>query len=354
MATSEDPKGRGLRKERFFVRVPTTDGEDGNATEFFDVTEHLGKLPPFTKPKTTCAMRATDEVVAFSLLHLTKKTVASFLEKPMHLPKGPLARLERKAVQAGAAGDIDGDHMIAEIGEHRHRLTISRDDAGVATIDHVDEETPATFQLPRQALQLTVYLRSPQVDRVMAVSFIGYTGKPEDTESVVRAVSHVLFNLSQLVEFRLLAGIETVDVPPPPSRWAAADTNPVSGEEVAFPVPVRLYSAEAQPQLVGEGTVGVTVDLDRANPTSGRLLYHVSPDEHLAELFASYRTMFDHSITHQLRAGLGDEDLANIAYDVVLGAISTGDIERLREIGEQLAGGIDLTPTQYRLRQAGA
>src|SRR5664279_1514234 len=56
-------------KEAFFVRVATPEKPAGL---FFNASAFVGKQMPYNKPLATCAMRVEDDVVAFSLLHLTK------------------------------------------------------------------------------------------------------------------------------------------------------------------------------------------------------------------------------------------------------------------------------------------
>ncbi len=50
----------------------------------------------------------------------------------------------------------------------------------------------------------------------------------------------------------------------------------------------------------------------------------------------------------QLRQVLGDDQIADITYDVILGGVDTGTVERLREVGATMQE-LDVTPTNYRI-----
>lgn len=327
------------RKEAFFVRVPAADGN----VSFFNATEYLGKEMPFTKPQATCAMRASGSSVVFSLLHLTKRTAANIVDSPIELPRGPLSRLERKSAQAA---ELEPGQIIVEVGEATHRFDIVIDDAGVARLEIVGDADADQLELPMRALQMSLYFKSPVVDRTVAIGFIGHLGKPGTMETVTRAASMVLFSISQLVEFRILSGIETITVPATAGRWTAAAVRK-NEDKVVFEVPVWLFGENVEP--LGNGPVTVEIDLDNANPSSGRLLCHYTPDESIAEAFnLGFKGIFDMAITELLRLHLGEDELASITYDIVLGAVESGTTDRLREAAATIEG-LDFTPKQYRL-----
>lgn len=331
-------------KEAFFVRVTGPD----DRPEFFNATAYLGKELPYTKPQATCAMRVEDDAVCFSLLHLTKRSAASIVGTPVQMPRGPLARLHRRVT---SLEDLTDDVLVVEHGEAVYRMQIIRGDNGVARLEMLagygagdDQDDDVTFELPLGAVQLSLYLRSPRVGRPVAVGFIGHIGKPGTPETLTRAASMVLNSISGLVEFRILSGIETVKVPAPPSKWAYRPPVRKDDERVVFELAANLFSVDYQP--VGAGTVVVEIDLENANPTTGRLLYHLNPSENIAAAFADYRAVLDGAVTDVLRRCLGDE-LAAITYDVVLGEVSSGTLERLREAVAPMRG-FDLTPREYR------
>lgn len=336
-------------REAYFVRVA---GPEDGSPQFFNATQHLGRPMPFEKPLATCAMQVKDDLIAFSLLHLTKRTAPSIASAPVSMPRGSLAKLERHS--AGYA-ELGAGEIAVELNEETYRLTVERDENGVATLEQVlpteseeSGEVPAdtTFELPRSAVQLTLFLRSPAVGRLVGVTFIGHLGKPGDgIETVPRAAAKVLNSLSQLAEFRILTGIETVNLPPAPNRWAIRAAARRPEEQPIVEVPVWLFSAEFQP--LAAGSVVVEVDVENANPSSGRLLCKYAPSEPIAELFPHYRNTFDLQIAAKLRLALGDDDIASITYDIVLGTVDTGTLERLREALGTIAGQ-DLTPTQVK------
>lgn len=341
-------KRQKASKEAFFVRVPTPD--EGAA--FFNASAYIGKTMPYKKPQATCAMRVEDDTVAFSLLHLTKKAAMNIAGNDIQMPRGPLAKLIR---HAAAISDLAADEIIAVHDDREYRLTVSRDDAGIVSLDMKpgfgdgdDRDDDVTFDLPFGAVQVTLYLHSAAVGRRIAVGFIGHIGKPGTPETITRAVSMILNSISGLVEFRLLAGIETVRVPSAPTKWASRPAARRDEDKVVLAVPVYLFGADLAP--AGSGDVVVEVDLDNANSTTGRLLYHLHPEDKVAEAFEAYRAICDTAITEQLRLMLGDE-LAGITYDVVLGEVSSGTVERLREAMAVFATGIDLAPNQWKLHQ---
>jgi len=382
-------------REAFFVRIDAGDGK----VAFFDATEHVGKIMPFKKPQATCAMRVSEAVVSFSLLHMTKKTAVTLGTKPVEIPRGPLSRLERRGVQfpeletneiivevteriflprdesaaapvadtpveAGLAdlfsapvateapGALAGLFQSDEAAPKRaprdeevkvdvYKLQIRRDDNGVATIEDPAE---TVIELPRGAVRLSVYIKSPAVPRMLAVGFIGHLGKPGNMESIARMAGLVLNSLSHLTEFRLLSQIETVALGASPSRPAATRVR-AKEERAVFEVKGYLFSADSAP--VAHGSVVVEVDLEHANPTSGRLLCNYTPDKALEEAFEHYRGIFDSGIQQALRGILGEELIEQLTFDIVLGSVDGPGVDSLREAGEQI-GGIDCTPTQFR------
>lgn len=333
------------KKEAFFVQVPTSD----NSVAYFNVTEHLGKAMPFEKPKATCAMRVTAESISFSLLHLTKKAATTVAGQSLQMPRGPLAKLERRAA---TFTDLADDEVAVEHGRDEegkaivHKLKIERDENGIAHLSSIDDEV--NFELPKGAVGLSIYMRSPAVKRIMGVGFIGHIGKPGDPTSLSRAVSMALFSLSQLTEFKILSGIETVNVPAPPSKWGTARRAVQRQEKAAAMVPTRFFSGDPQPAPVGAGHVGVEVDLENANPNSGRLLFHYTPDKDLEAAWPSFRPLYDSTISALVTSHLGADEVADITYEIVLGAVEAGTVERLKEALEAIKG-LDCTPTQYRL-----
>jgi hypothetical protein len=377
-------------REAFFVRIDAGDGK----VAFFDATEHVGRIMPFRKPQATCAMRVSDGVVSFSLLHMTKKTATTLTAKPVEMPRGPLARLERRAVQFEdlADGEIiveiterimkpreevqtpapenepvvaladlfqdtaeapatdlaeyfaeseKGPRPDAEMKVDLYRVKVRRDENGVATIEDTDE---TVIELPKSAVRLSVYLRSPSVPRVLAVGFIGHLGRPGNMESVARMAGLVINSLSHLTEFRLLSGIETVALGASPAKPVVTR---VRQKEERAQFEVRGYFFEENAAPVAQGGVLVEIDLEHANPTSGRLLCAYTPEPHLVEMFERYRSVFDAGVGQALRALLGEDGIEQITFDIVLGGVDQGTVDRLREAGASI-GGIDCTPTQFR------
>lgn len=323
------------RRESFFVAVQSDDG----SVSFFDSTEYIGKQMPFSKPKQTCAVRTDSKNIIFSLLHLTKKSASSVATSLIEYPRGPVSKLAR---QAESLGSLEQDQIIAEIEGVRHTLTLERDSNNVARIEQEEE---ITFELPKTSLKISLFLMSPGLGRVISIGFIGHLGKPGDIYSVPLIASKVLHSLSLLLNFRILSGIETVHIPAPSSRYQSkARVIQVQAEAV---IPVKLFNNDVAPILLAEGTLGIKVDLEHANPTTGKLLYHYTPSEALKEHFESYRTLIDSTITTLITNNLGLEEVSGITYDIVLGGVEAGTVERLKDAIESILG-LDCTPTQFR------
>lgn len=332
------------RKEALFVRVPAPD----DTVAFHNVTSHVGKPMPFSAPQATAGMRVSTEVVSFSLLHLTKKSAKSVAERVLEMPRGPLSRLERRAVAIDAETPIGLGDLVVEMEENLYRMKLERDENGVLSLEVEGEDD--SFVLPKSSVRISLYMRSPGVGRLVAIGFIGHLGKPESTETVRRVAAMVLFSLSQLTEFKVLGGVETVTVPSNSARYAVRPTRKPS-EKAAAVIPAYLFS-ETEMALLGHGTISVEVDLESANPTSNRLLFHVTPSAELEPFFEEYRSVIDSTISTHVRQTLSDEEVAEITYDIVLGNVSSGTVERLREALEAAVTGFDFTPRQYQVHGA--
>jgi hypothetical protein len=326
------------RKEAIFVRVPAPD----NTAEFHDATTFIGKPMPFTNPKATCGMRVTTDAVVFSLLHLTKRAATGLVAKTVEIPRGPLARLERRAE---TLADLDTNTLVVDFDGKEYRYSIERDSNGVLDISPASEDL--SIELPRSAMQITIALRSPVTNRVLVIGFIGHVGKPGVSEPLRRIAAMVLFSITQLAQFRLLAELETVVVPAPPRAGYKPPIRKDADKAQAV-VPVWFYTDATPPTPVATGLVGIEVDLDQANHTTGRLLFQFSPDEALAPHMDTYRAILDSTVSTLVRNHLSDDEVKAITVDIVLGEVSTGTLERLREALGTMSNGLDLTPRLFQ------
>lgn len=348
----QSPRPRAS-KEVLFARVAAPD----DTVAFHNVTSYIGKPMPFNAPQAVCAMRASASIVAFSLLHPTKKAAKATAEKPLEIPRGALQRLERRGTALNTDKEIGADDLVIELTGGTpaapeisvYRLKLERDENGVLSLESEGEDD--TFVLPKQALRISLYMRSPVVGRLLAVGFVGHLGKPESTETVRRAAAMVLFSATQLTEFSVLSGVETVTVPANSARYAPRPTRAPSEKAVAT-IPVYLFTGGDAPASVAYGTVKVEVDLMSANPTSNRLLFHYTPSAEIADHFEEYRAVVDSTISAHVRDVLGNDDVANITYDIILGDVSSGTVGRLREALEEASAGFNFTPTQFAVHGA--
>jgi hypothetical protein len=379
MAGSKNVK---VSKEAFYVRVESSDG----TVAFYNATDHVGKTMPFSKPKATCAMRVANEAVSFSLLHLTNKNSALVAAKPVTIPRGPLSRLERRAAGHGplstdeviveissrAPGERGEDEMLEIFAEpsglgdvfaegdnskkkrpmkpaiiETFKCKLSRDENSVARLEAADEEH--IFELPKGALHVSLYLQSPvaAVNRPLAIGFIGHVGKPGSAETVTRVAAMVLNSISHLPDFRILGQIEHCVVPANPARGGGVKrpVNKGAQDRVVFKVNTFLFDEQLTP--VGQGIVTCEIDLENANPTSGKLLVNYQCEEKLAPVFERYRAELDRAIAGHLRTALGEDTISSITYDVVLGSVTLGTVHSIKEAVKNVPAW-DLSPTQSR------
>ena len=329
-------KGRPT-KENFYVRLMAPDGKPA----FFNATAYIGKEMPYDKPIDTCAMSVADGVVAFSGLHLTKQTSQRIAASTILIPKGPLARLQKRAKEL----ELKDNEVVVEMDNQFYHLTYSGDDSGLITLETADDQSDFTFDLPPRGVQISLYLKSPKVPYTIAVSYIGHLGKPGTPETILRAAAFIVNFISGLVEFSKLSGIESAKVPAAPHKFAARPPARKSEDKVIFELTVNMVTTDFQP--VKSGTVIAEIDLDHANPSSGHLLYHFTPDKEIEDIFPEYREMVVAAITSTLQKDLGEE-LVEITFNIVLGEVDAGTLDRLRGALQHLLA-IDVSPLLFQV-----
>lgn len=343
-------------KEAYFVRIAV----DGERALFCDATAYVGKTLPYQKPQATCAMRVESEAVYFALLHLPRKSASDFVAKPVKVPRAPFAKM----ADAVRELEIGNEELVVdldkgeELGIERYRFSLRRDENQVGRLEIMDgfgagaekNEDP-TFDLPDRSVEMRLYMRSPRVGRVVAVNFVGHIGKPRTPETVGRAAAMALQSIAGLNEFRALAMLEAMRVPAPPTKWANRPSGGKRAEErVVFSMPLRMFTPTYEP--VGACDLHVEIDLETSNQATGRLLYHLNPPEDLAETFAPYKRIVDEALNDALRRGLG-EALEMVVIEVVLGEMSVGSIDMLRDAVAPILG-LDVTPREFRFHDAPA
>lgn len=326
-------------KEAIFVQVRTPDQN----LVFFDETGKLGKKMPYAAPEATCAMRATAGVVAFSLLKYSKKTRTDAAEQRLELPRGPLDRTERRAETLGA--ELPVEEIAVEVEDAVHRLRISRDENGVASLESPIDVDDVVMELPRSRMRLTIVLHSPRGTKVVAAGFQGHVGKPGAKETLPRIAAIALNHLTGLPAFRMVSGIETVNVPASPARYQAARPVLKDADRVRRTVPVRLWQ-EGGGEPLGVVDLDVEIDLETANPISGRLLSHLTVPAAHAELFEPYKAVASDAVLNLMTRSLGVTELNDLVFSIALGELGAGDIERLRD-ALALITGLELNPKQW-------
>lgn len=298
----------------------------------------------YERPEATCGVRVTPSVVSFALLKHTNRSRQLIAGQRMELPRGPLDRTDRRASTIGE--DLPAGVVAVETDDGSvHQLSITRDENGVASLSTVQGDD-VVFVLPKGRLRLTFFLRSPRQGRLVAAAFQGHLGKPDSQETLPRVAAMALNVLAGLPVFRLISGIETVNVPVSPARYMAVRPVLKASDRVRVQVPVRLWTGDANPVPVGQTSVEVEVDLENANPVSGRLLFHLTPAAGTEDMFRPYRDLVADAALSLVTANLGPEDVSELVYSIVLGELSAGDISRLRDAVRTITG-LDVNPRQW-------
>lgn len=356
-------KHRKALKEKLFVQVAEVD----KTPTFVDVTSALGKPVAFTNPLATCAVRVTGDAVFFSMLKLSKRTREAVTKRPLAMPPGPLARLERKL-------DQNVDHLapatlLATISsgdtDYTATFAVHTDTAGIATlsgtsitattgantVEGTNDPDTTVFELPRTAITITLFVPGVK-GRWVAATWVGYLNRPDTKETVTRAVAQALNHLCGLNYFQIITGLATVKVPAPPGKFTVAAVTRSASDKVACDVPVFLWP-EGTGDCLAKGTVHVEVDLDEASPSSNRLLLHTTPDSVLAEHFETYRPAFDRTVHDEIVTTYGVDEIDDLVCDIVLGDLASGQLERLKAAPARLSAGVHLSPKKGMLVAAG-
>lgn len=353
-------------KEEFYVRRLF----DDDVPVFVDATRFARQELPYPLSakkslKATCGVRTDDEVVAFSLRNYTGRQAEKEVENVEHRdavtgkatatnllrPRMPRKTLHALTETARTLADRlgDSDTVIAELDGTLHTFKVERAPGGTRLQPQAEEDT--SFELPVVGVRLRIFLRSPIRERVLAYAFSGYlTRKPGEQETVVRAVSLALNSILGLATFRMLSGLDRVDVPPPGAAGAAKPA-----QKVAFTVPVLLFTAEAVP--AARGTVGAEIGLDRVDPVSGGLQLAIADATGLewnpavsGITFEVFEKLVTETISTMVHAALGAEPARDIAYDVMLGDVTPASVTALRTATAGLPG-VAATPTTAEVRQ---
>lgn len=405
-------KNNARAKDAFYVRVVSGDGQ----AAFVNATKSIGKPIPFQKPRATLAMSVFDDVVAFSLLHMTPKTAKTVKERPISIPTGSMTRLRRRAnryadigldevvvelstrirkeevEEAADNNDLDGlfgnaevnadglddlftaesagdglDDLFAEQAPaateepseapeaeaeapkrrpaHQYEIqewrgSLSRSASGLASFD-----VPTDFELdlPLHPVNVSVYMKSPTTGRMLAVAFIGHLGKPGSHESVERMAAKVINSMVSLPEFQLLASIEAVNVPTGAGFEASSSVDNSIGRASFV---VKTYCFNDDLAATGSGDVQVTVDLQNANPSTGKLFYSFQPARGL-DGFEACESMLEAAVTATMLEQIGVDGLSQITYDIILGGINAETVALLADSGASI-GAVDITPTRWR------
>lgn len=354
-----------VRKENLFLRVMM----DGDLT-FEDVTRFVGKKSPYPKFTSIASARVSDQIVSYTMQQVPKRLLQRRREEELAIPRSPLSFLEGAALEmlSTEGGLPEGTLVVIRDGV-RTDFTMTITDSGVLSIEPVPAQAPApqegeeaseesdqdeaedVFEVPARPLRFDMFFRSPKVDRVLAIHFNGYLDRaPGELETLTRVALKALHSLIPLPNFQLLAGFQSTDQPSPPAAAPVAPATPAGGA-VDFTFPVWLYAADNTTAVEG-GYLRVVIDLEHANNATGRLLFNLEPDEKLAPHFQAYMRVATNAVNEMIDKRLPLEDQREIGYDIILGNVSEGTVERIRDAVGQINSTLLLTPTLYQEQPA--
>ncbi|GAA2404249.1 hypothetical protein GCM10010191_09950 [Actinomadura vinacea] len=370
-------------KEEFYIRRAFDDG----TPVFVDATRYVRQGTPYPLSakkalKATCAVWTDNEVVAFSLRHYTAKQAEREVEhvessigtstvnsRNVLRPRMPRKTLHDLNETARTLSAVIGDDVIVEMDGELYVLALTRATGmnelklvgrlaeGEGEGGYVRSEVgdaDGEFELPIQGLRLRVFLRSPVRERVIAYAFGGYlTRKPGETETVTRATALTLHSLLGLATFRMLSGLDGIEVPAR-SGGTAIRRRKEAGR-IAFTVPVLLFTDDGTP--AARGHVGGEVDLDQLDPVTGGLRVYLDEGDRLewnpavADVvrYSTYERVLTETLAGVIGSSLGADAVRDIAYDIALGDLGQAAVASLRDATANLPG-LAATPAEAEVR----
>lgn len=372
-------------KEEFYIRRLF----DDDVPLFVDATKYARQELPYPLSakkslKATCGVRTDHEVVAFSLRNYTSRQAEKEVENVESAAAGKVTarnllrpRMPRKTLHglnetARALSVVLGEEVIAEHEGVLHVLALTRTGkdcelrpagrlegaGGGGFVRSVPEEDDAdlAFELPVTGVRLRIFLRSPVRERILAYGFTGHLPRrPGEMETVTRAAALALNSILGLATFRMLSGLDHIEVPALSPGLAIRPRPPA--ERVTFTVPVLLFAGDGTP--AARGHVGAEIDLDQVDPETGELRFDLTEDGELewnpavadAVRFESYRQVLTETVAAVVQSALGADRVKEIAYDIMLSDLGPEAVATLRAATENLPG-LAATPGAAEVRQA--
>lgn len=329
-------------KEAFFVQVKTPDG----SLVFFDETKSLGRPMPYNRPEATCALRVTPHLVIFSVLKHTKRSRAQAAEQRLELPRGPLDRSQRRS--PGLLEGLQPGEVAVEMDDQVFKLTAELSDNGSLTLDAPADQDEHIFTLPPGRVRILIAMRLSEEERPIVVAFQGHVGKPEDQETLTRVVAIALQLLTGMAAFSLVTNIKMVQIPAAPSRYLAQRPVIRPSERARKSIKVHLWDENNRLESGTEGVeVEVELDLESANPVSGRFMFHLRVDDEHKEIFKKYYNSMNDAALNAVNAYLDADEAKELIYSITLGELTDGDKERLRDAVNTVRD-VNLNPLQWQ------
>jgi hypothetical protein len=357
-------------KEEFYLRRVVDD-----VPAFVDATEYAARGFPYplgaeTALTSTCAVWTDDQAVAFSLRDYTAEEAGRAVERvetriggatvtthDVLRPAIPREGLQGLHRTAGALSAVIGDDVIAELDGELFVLALVRtrgrgdlklvgrllrdDDDGFTRTGAVDDD--AVLTVPSHGVRLRLFLRSPVRPRLIAYEYSGHLApEAEEKETVTRVSALALRELLGLAPFRMLSGLDHVEVQPPPGGAATRRRDPAG--RVRFDVALSLFTGDGTPAAGGHAAG--EIDLDQGDPATGGLRVCLKDDGRLewnpavmgSVRFATYERLLADAVTCLIRDSLGADAVRDITYDIMLGELGQVTIAGLRAATAVLPG----------------
>jgi len=314
-ATQNRSGGRKGHRYSYYVRVATND----DRTVFIDVTAKLGRPLDVKNVRGSCALEVRQDTIVFSTVNELKKVVG---DGPLSFPSGVTHALHAQAEQH--VNSLELGQLVIVYRDKSAVIPYSLEEDGTV---YIEEQGPA-IKLDGYRAQYDVFFRSPSNGRVIAVGFFGQVGRPGDPETLGRLAGLALRSLMSLAVFRTLSGFKRVEIPSR-NQWAVV---PYVPENVTSEIPVAFFDTNTT--HIGTGTLKIEIDCANADPYTGALLYHFTPSDEVADIWATgdYTRVVHAAVDKHMNDALGGEAfIQDIVDAIALGELTDEQMNLLSD-----------------------
>lgn len=328
--------GRKGHRYSYYARVETND----DRTVFIDVTAKLGRPLTLKNVRGSCALEVRQDTIVFSTVNELKKPTG---DGNLSFPSGVTHALHAQAEQH--INSLEPGQIVIVYREQSATLPYTLEEDGTV---YIDEQGPA-IKLDGYRAQYDVFFKSPANGRVIAVGFFGQVGRPGVTETLGRLAGLALRSLMSLAVFRTLAGFKRVEIPNR-NQWAVV---PYTPDNVETEIPVAFFTPNTE--HVGTGVLKIEIDCANADPHTGALLYHFTPSEEIAEIWATdqYTRVAHAAVDKHITETLGGADfIQDLVDSIALGELTDEHLTMLAEALNSF-GPHMFQPTSWRAAEPG-